>query len=91
MPRTKSQAYTVLGVSPDATANQVKKAWRDLSRKHHPDAIPPPKINGTMKDIMGDEKAMAKYMAKMAKYKALQQDATDRMQEINAAWELLKR
>ena len=91
MPRTKSQAYTVLGVSPDATADQVKKAWRDLSRKHHPDAIPPPKTTGTMKDIMGDEKAMAEYMAKMAKYKALQQEATDRMQEINAAWDLLKK
>lgn len=88
MPRTKSQAYTVLGVSPNATAAQVKKAWRDLARKHHPDAIPPP--SGTMKDIMGDEKAMAEFMAKKAKYEALQQEATDRMQEINAAWDLLK-
>jgi len=91
MPRTRSQAYTVLGVSPDATADQVKKAWRDLSRKHHPDTIPPPKTTGTMKDIMGDKKAMKEYMAKMAKYKALQQAATERMKEINAAWDLLKR
>jgi curved DNA-binding protein CbpA len=88
MPRTKSQAYTVLGVSPNATAAQLKKAWRDLARKHHPDAIPPP--SGTMKDIMGDEKAMAAFMAKKAKYEALQKEATDRMQEINAAWDLLK-
>tara|TARA_R110000824_G_scaffold172722_3_gene350686 strand:+ start:2618 stop:2752 length:135 start_codon:yes stop_codon:yes gene_type:complete len=43
-----------------------------------------------MKDIMGDEKAMAEFMAKKAKYEALQQEATDRMQEINAAWDLLK-
>ena len=88
MPRTKSQAYTVLGVSPDATADQVKKAWRNLSRKHHPDAIPPPV--GTMKDML-DEKARAAFKVKKAKYEALQREATERMQEINAAWELLKR
>jgi curved DNA-binding protein CbpA len=88
MPRTKSQAYTVLGVSPDATADQVKKAWRDLSRKHHPDAIPPPV--GTMKDML-DEKARAAFRVKKSEYEALQRAATERMQEINAAWDLLKK
>ena len=88
MPRTKWEAYTVFGLDANATAAQVKKTYRDLARKHHPDAIPPP--SGTMKDIMGDEKAMAEFMAKKAKYEALQQEATDRMQEINAAWDLLK-
>ena len=88
MPRTKSQAYTVLGVSPNATADQVKKAWRNLSRKNHPDAIPPPV--GTMKDML-DEKARAAFKVKKAKYEALKREATERMQEINAAWELLKR
>lgn len=30
--------YKVLGISPDATDDEVKKAYRNLSRKYHPDA-----------------------------------------------------
>ncbi len=32
--------YSVLGVGQDATAEDVKKAYRKLARKHHPDANP---------------------------------------------------
>ena len=30
--------YEVLGISPDATDDEVKKAYRELSRKYHPDS-----------------------------------------------------
>lgn len=30
--------YKVLGVSYDATEDEIKKAYRALSRKYHPDA-----------------------------------------------------
>ena len=96
MPRTKSQAYAVLGLSPDATDDQVKKLWRalsrefDLIRKDHSDTIPPPPYTTgmTVKGVRLDEKATKEYIAK---YKALRQEATERMKEMKAAWDLLKR
>jgi molecular chaperone DnaJ len=33
-----SNPYSVLGVSPDASDDEIKKAYRALSRKYHPDA-----------------------------------------------------
>ena len=41
--------YEVLGVKRDATTDQIKKAYRGLARKHHPDANP------------GDKTAEAKF------------------------------
>ncbi len=32
--------YKILGIQKDATADQVKKAYRKLARKYHPDVNP---------------------------------------------------
>lgn len=34
-----NDAYKVLGVSPDATDDEVRKAYRNLVRQHHPDRV----------------------------------------------------
>ncbi|HEY6179838.1 MAG TPA: DnaJ domain-containing protein, partial [Kofleriaceae bacterium] len=40
MARRKRDYYTVLGVSRDATETEIKRAFRELARKHHPDVSP---------------------------------------------------
>ena len=41
--------YATLGVPPDATTAQIKKAYRKLARQHHPDTNPgdPSAANGS--------------------------------------------
>lgn len=39
--------YDVLGVSPDASDEEVKRAYRDMTRKYHPDA----NINNPLADL----------------------------------------
>jgi molecular chaperone DnaJ len=60
--------YDVLGVSKDATQDEIKKAYRKLARKHHPDINPGNKDSEDMfkrvseaYDILGDEKKRAEY------------------------------
>ncbi len=43
--------YTVLGLSPDATQEEVKRAYRKLARKTHPDLATGPESEETFKEI----------------------------------------
>lgn len=40
MSQSLSDPYTILGVARDATAAQIKSAYRKLAKKHHPDLNP---------------------------------------------------
>ena len=43
--------YEVLGVSRDATADQIQQAFRTLARKHHPDVNKDPAAEDRFKEI----------------------------------------
>jgi len=40
MARRRRDYYSVLGVSRDASDVEIKRAFRELARKHHPDVSP---------------------------------------------------
>ncbi|HVL50334.1 MAG TPA: DnaJ domain-containing protein, partial [Actinomycetota bacterium] len=69
--------YAVLGVDKSASAAEIKKAYRKLAQKHHPDANP------------GDSKAEEKFKEVSAAYGVLNDPKTkeeyDRIREMVAA------
>ncbi len=59
--------YNVLGVSPNATADEIKKAYRSLAMRHHPDRATHPgaeaRFNAikTAYEMLSDPKKRAEY------------------------------
>ena len=51
--------YDVLGVSPEATDDEIKKAYRELSRKYHPDA----NVDNPLKDLAEEKFKEVKMVA----------------------------
>lgn len=44
---TSKNPYEVLGISPNASDDEVKRAYRDMTRKYHPDA----NVNNPLADL----------------------------------------
>jgi DnaJ-class molecular chaperone len=66
MARRRRDYYAVLGVSRDASDGEIKRAFRELARKHHPDVNPTSKgeefreINDAYA-VLSDKEARARY------------------------------
>lgn len=74
-----SNHYDILGVSPDATADEIKRAYRKLAVKYHPDKNKEPnaheifiKIQNAY-DVLGDEKKRKVYDEQIFGYREYQQ------------------
>ncbi|MFA6111777.1 MAG: DnaJ C-terminal domain-containing protein [Candidatus Latescibacterota bacterium] len=61
--------YSVLGVSRDATPDQIKRAYRRLARKHHPDLSKEPEAEARFRavseahEVLGDPEKRSAYDA----------------------------
>ena len=62
--------YATLGVPRDATAEDIKRAYRKLARKHHPDVSKDPKSEARFKEL-GEAYEVLKDPAKRAAYDRL--------------------
>lgn len=61
-----NNSYSILGIAPTATDEEVKKAYREMAKKNHPDLV----------SNLGDE---------------VREAAEKKFQEINAAYESIKK
>jgi curved DNA-binding protein CbpA len=81
--------YAVLGVPRDATADQVKKAWRRLARKYHPDVSQEPDAAARMSEI-NEANAVLSDPEKRAAYDALAKETGFRLIPCGDAMELAR-
>ncbi|HEY0788888.1 MAG TPA: DnaJ domain-containing protein, partial [Thermoanaerobaculia bacterium] len=67
--------YDILGVKNNATEDEIKKAYRKLARKYHPDVNPGDKASEAKFKELSEAYAVLSDTEKRAKYDRLGRDA----------------
>ena len=62
--------YQIIGVPRDATQDDIKRAYRKLARKYHPDVSKEPEAEARFKEI-GEAYEVLKYPEKRTAYDRL--------------------
>ena len=62
--------YKIMGLARDATQDEVKRAYRQLARKYHPDVSKDPEAEVRFKEL-GEANAVLKDIEKRAAYDQL--------------------
>ena len=62
--------YKIMGVARDATQDEIKRAYRTLARKYHPDVSKAPDAEARFKEL-GEAYAVLKDLEKRAAYDQL--------------------
>lgn len=65
--KATDNAYKILNVSPQATDSEIKKAYRNMAKKYHPDKI-------TSDDVALKKGAQEKFQQVQAAYEAIQKE-----------------
>ncbi len=87
---TDTALYQALGVSPDASADDIKRAYRKMARKYHPDVNATPEADAKFKaageayDVLRDPEKRAAYDRYGAKW---DQPRPDPAQQQRGAWQ----
>ncbi|MFL6100343.1 MAG: J domain-containing protein [Actinomycetales bacterium] len=63
MSEERTDLYGVLGLAPSATQDQIRHAYRDLLRRHHPDTRA---VQNPMQAASGSEKLLQQVLAAYA-------------------------
>lgn len=85
--------YETLGLKPDASADEVKVAYRTLSKRYHPDVNDAPNAAAFFRllaeayDVLGNEQSRSAYDAKRRTGSRVQEDADFAREEEPVAYE----